>query len=246
MPDATTEGVSSINAATATVDGSVNPVGVSTSYQFEYGPTTSYGTSVPAGGSSAGSGESTVNENAAITGLQPATLYHYRIVATSGRGTTYGVDRVFTTTTWATESTPNATGAPNNRLTGVSCTSSTFCFATAYEIYNGISYAYGESWNGSTWTIQSGIEPNAGIQFAGVSCASATSCTAVGSLTETNGNVVTLAEYWNGTKWARQTTPNEPGATSNQLAGVSCATICTAVGSYTNGSGVWTLAERHQ
>ncbi|MFZ2113597.1 MAG: VCBS repeat-containing protein, partial [Solirubrobacteraceae bacterium] len=145
---------------------------------------------------------------------------------------------------WATEPTPDATGAANNRLTGVSCTSSTFCFATAYEIYNGVSYGYGESWNGSEWKIQSGIEPNAGIQFAGVSCTSSTSCTAVGSLTETNGNIVTLAYNWNGSKWTRQTTPDEP-ATANQFAGVSCtATVCIAVGSDTNDKGVWNFAAR--
>jgi hypothetical protein len=65
---------------------------------------------------------------------------------------------------WATEVTPDATGAANNRLTAVSCTSSTFCFATAYEVYDGTDYAYGESWNGGAWTIQS-FEPDSGIQL---------------------------------------------------------------------------------
>ncbi|HTC59200.1 MAG TPA: VCBS repeat-containing protein, partial [Solirubrobacteraceae bacterium] len=132
---------------------------------------------------------------------------------------------------WATTPTPDATGAPNNRLTSVSCASSTFCFATAYEVYNGTSYAYGESWNGSEWKIQSsGLEPNAGIQFAGVSCTSSTSCTAVGGLTESSGNVVTVAYNWNGSKWTHQTTPNATGAPNNRLTSVSCtsSTFCFA------------------
>ncbi len=231
-PNATTEPASALNATTVTVNGSVDPLGVATTYHFEYGTTTSYGTSVPTGGAGAGSGESAVVESANLSGLQPATLYHYRIVATNSAGTTYGVDRVFTTTSWGTETTINATGAPNNRLTGVSCSSSMFCLATGYETYNGVAYAYTESWNGSTWTAQ-GIESNGGMQLDGVSCTSSTACTAVGSLTETtSGNVVTVAERWNGIAWTRQTTINATGAPNNRLTGVSCSSsmFCLATG----------------
>jgi hypothetical protein len=160
---------------------------------------------------------------------------------TEGNGDVTTAAERWNGTKWSRQTTPNATGAPNNRLTSVSCTSSTFCLATAYEVYGGVSYAYGESWNGSEWKIQS-PESNAGIQFAGVSCTSATLCTAVGSLTETGGNIVTLAYSWNGSKWSRQTSPDEP-TTVNQFASVSCiATACTAVGSDTNDKGVWNFA----
>lgn len=240
-PTAITEPATKIGKTRATLNGTVNPNGVGTKYYFEYGETTSYGTKTTE--VSAGSGTSNLAESEIITGLKTNQLYHFRIVATNSNGTTTdGSDQTFTTTSWSTETTPNAS-VPNNRLTAVSCTSSTFCFATAYEVFNGISYAYGESWNGSEWKIQSGIEPNNGIQFAGVSCTSSTSCTAVGSRTETNGNVVTIAYNWNGTKWTHETTPDEPG-TNNRLTSVSCVSTCTAVGSYTNSAGVWNLAER--
>jgi hypothetical protein len=32
-----------------------------------------------------------------LTGLRPATTYHYRLVATNAAGKTLGVDRTFTT-----------------------------------------------------------------------------------------------------------------------------------------------------
>jgi large repetitive protein len=72
-----------------------------------------------------------------------------------------------------------------------------------------------------------------------VSCASSSSCTAVGyqyDPTEQN-----LAESWNGTSWTTQPSSNPEGATSSTLSGVSCtsSSSCTAVGS----SGEQNLAE---
>ncbi len=46
-PNATTEPASALNATTATLNGSVDPLGVATTYHFEYRTTTSYGTSIP-------------------------------------------------------------------------------------------------------------------------------------------------------------------------------------------------------
>ena len=46
---------------------------------------------------------------------------------------------------------------------------------------------------------------------AGVSCTSATACTAVG-YDASVGTTVTLAERWNGTSWKIQSTPNPTGA----------------------------------
>ena len=141
---------------------------------------------------------------------------------------------------WTSYAVPDAAGAANNRLTGVSCQSSTVCVATAYELYNGVTYAYGEIWENGVWTIHS-VNGNGGMELNGISCTSSTTCTAVGSLAESNGNIVTVAERWNGTEWTRQTTPNEPGLNSD-LASVSCISTCTAVGSDTNDIGTWAMA----
>ncbi len=77
--------------------GTVNPYGLDTHYHFEYGPTTSYGTNVPVPDAAAGSGSYSVSVSQAVTGLQPSTTYHYRLVATNSAGTREGSDQPFTT-----------------------------------------------------------------------------------------------------------------------------------------------------
>lgn len=93
-----------------------------------------------------------------------------------------------------------------------------------------------ERWNGSAWAIQSTPGLTGGQSYAnlleGVSCTSATACTAVGY---SAGPVpVTLAMRWNGTSWTLQPTadPTDAQSSDRQLEGVSClsATACRAVG----------------
>lgn len=94
-PAVTTEEATSITTTGATLNGSVNPKGASTTFEFEYGTTTSYGKKSEIG--SAGSGTSSVKESRSITGLTTGTLYHFRLVATNGNGTTNGADKTFKT-----------------------------------------------------------------------------------------------------------------------------------------------------
>jgi hypothetical protein len=83
------------STSTASFRGSVNPHGLETVYAFQFGPTTGYGAqTVPA---SVGGGTAEVKVSQAVSGLQPGAIYHVRIVATSGAGTTYGQDVMFTT-----------------------------------------------------------------------------------------------------------------------------------------------------
>jgi hypothetical protein len=96
-PAATTGPASSVTDHSAVLSGSVNPNGASTSYRFEYGPTTAYGSSTPAVG--AGSGTGAVTAGTTLSGLSPAATYHYRLVATSVGGTSTGADQTFTTGT---------------------------------------------------------------------------------------------------------------------------------------------------
>ncbi len=107
-PTATTGNASSIEATSAKLNGSVNPRGRTTTYYFEYGTSTSYGSKTPTG--DAGAGNSTKSVSATVTGLAPATTYHFRLVATSDAGTSTGSDRSFTTRTAPTVVTGSATG----------------------------------------------------------------------------------------------------------------------------------------
>jgi streptogramin lyase len=86
-----------VSQTQVTLSGAVNPEGLATTYHFEYGTSTSYGTKVPVPDATIGSGTSAVEVNQTIYDLQPATTYHFRLVATNGNGTTDEEDRTFTT-----------------------------------------------------------------------------------------------------------------------------------------------------
>jgi hypothetical protein len=78
---------------TFTLDGTVNPRGAATTYYFEYGPSSSYGSTTPATG--AGSGSADVPVTAKITITDKTALYHYRLVATHSPEMAYGMDKTF-------------------------------------------------------------------------------------------------------------------------------------------------------
>jgi hypothetical protein len=96
-PTATTGAAVGVGENEATLHGSVNPNGVATTYQFEYGATTAYGKAVPATPKGIGSGTQALSVNEAIVGLEAETTYHFRLVATNSGGTTYGSDETFIT-----------------------------------------------------------------------------------------------------------------------------------------------------
>jgi hypothetical protein len=94
-PAVQTQGAESLTASSATLLGTVNPGGLSTTWSFEYGTTVAYGTKTPA--ENIGSGTSPMTVSAPIAALAPSTSYHYRLDATSAAGTSYGPDINFTT-----------------------------------------------------------------------------------------------------------------------------------------------------
>lgn len=110
-PTATTEAATAITGTSAKLNGTVNPEGAAATYQFEYGPTTAYGTSVPVPAGSAGSGISPLAESQTIA-VQPESTYHFRITAISAEGTVHGEDRTFATS--ATRLNGMATTDPFN------------------------------------------------------------------------------------------------------------------------------------
>jgi hypothetical protein len=93
-PAATTGGAANVTFSSARVNGSVDPNGSPTSYYFQYGTTRAYGTQTAT--TPVGSGQNPVRVSVDLSGLAPATRYHYRIVAQGG-GTALGGDRTFTT-----------------------------------------------------------------------------------------------------------------------------------------------------
>jgi hypothetical protein len=94
-PTAVTGTASALTTKSAKLNGSVNPNGLATSWYFEYGTTTSYGSKTTA--KSAGTGTRPLNVSSTVTGLRAATTYHVRLVAVNGSGTGPGGDRTFVT-----------------------------------------------------------------------------------------------------------------------------------------------------
>jgi streptogramin lyase len=94
-PAVETGAATSITTTSAVVTGTVDPNAAATTYRFEYGTTTAYGSSTPV--TSAGAGDAPVVVTAQLAGLDPGVTYHYRLVATSPVGTIFGADRTFTT-----------------------------------------------------------------------------------------------------------------------------------------------------
>jgi hypothetical protein len=91
----------------ATLSAFVNPNNEETSYRFEWGTTTAYGNEAPVAGASAGAAGQEVKVAAPIAGLEENTVYHFRILATNGAGTTTSADHELRTL--------NSAGLPDNR-----------------------------------------------------------------------------------------------------------------------------------
>jgi hypothetical protein len=104
-PGVVTGSASSLAATSATLNGSVDANGRSTTWYFEYGTSTSYGSKTS---TKSASGTNAAPVSASVTGLQAGHTYHFRLVATSDGGTTNGADATFTTSGAPSVSTGSA------------------------------------------------------------------------------------------------------------------------------------------
>jgi hypothetical protein len=132
------------------------------------------------------------------------------------------------------------------RLQGDSCPSPTACVAVGDATGNSgqTTSIFAETFNGTAWTQAPIAMPRSASlsQLTGISCAAATSCTAVGSDTDAAGVSVPLVLTDSGSGWSPVTTPSlSVPDHSSSLTAVSCraAGSCMAVG--TDAGGVLTL-----
>ncbi len=94
-PTVTTMAASPVDAVSATLNGTIDPGGVSSTYHFEYGQDTNYGSQTTESDPLTGSGA--VAASGPVSGLLPNTTYHFRIVGTNGAGSITGDDLTVTT-----------------------------------------------------------------------------------------------------------------------------------------------------
>src|SRR3954469_13309042 len=115
VPSATTGGADTVTQTSAKLNGTVKPNNEATTYHFEYGTATTYGTVTPEQGPiAAGSGNT--NVSADVSGLAPGTVYHYRLVATNPSGSIPGKDKTFTTRPAVSLTTSKTEGFFNDNI----------------------------------------------------------------------------------------------------------------------------------
>src|SRR6185436_14922086 len=78
-PYVTTLPATQITGSAGTLQGAVDPNGVSTAYYFRWGTTTNFGNFTIT--NSVGSGSSTTSVSVALSGLLPLTTYYYQLIA---------------------------------------------------------------------------------------------------------------------------------------------------------------------
>jgi hypothetical protein len=94
-PAVQTGAAQAVGASGATLTGTVDPNGRATSWYFEYGTSTRYGSRTTS--RDAGSGADPGSVSIGVGGLDPGATYHFRLVARSSDGTAQGADASFRT-----------------------------------------------------------------------------------------------------------------------------------------------------
>ena len=95
LPGITSTAAREVGPTSASLRSRIDPNRGATTYHFEYGLSTAYGSRTPE--RSVGSGDTGVAVAEAIGGLQPYRRYHFRVVATNEAGRRASGNRTFTT-----------------------------------------------------------------------------------------------------------------------------------------------------
>ncbi len=145
-----------------------------------------------------------------------------------------GADAIFgwNGSTWYAFASP---GNSDTHMTGVACTSTTYCIVVGNS-YTGSGYTTAAwVWNGANWTTMNTFNPKSSWNLLNaISCLGPSRCEAVGQHAgSSTGSPYPMAEYWNGAKWTYQPTK---GAPVGFLDSVSCESPghCEAVGTDSN------------
>ncbi len=86
VPEITEVRARDASQSSVMLEAKVNPRGFLASYRFEWGPTATYGHRVPADIEPTAGGVAPVLLAAELSGLEPGTIYHYRVVTANSQG----------------------------------------------------------------------------------------------------------------------------------------------------------------
>jgi len=141
-PAAVTGSATAVTNHSVVLHANINPEGQSTSYVFQYGLTSAYGSQT--GTRRAGQGSKYVPAQLKIDGLSPGTTYHYRVEAGNKLGSTFSRDRKFTTSghplPGAITGLPTSVGSTTVTLAGTVVTQNQ---TTSFVFQYGTSTSYG-------------------------------------------------------------------------------------------------------
>ena len=168
------------------------------------------------------------------------------------KGETQTLAEMWNGTMWTVVASPNDPAGSASEFRSVSCVGSAFCAAVGYSQGGSITNSSDNlvaMWTGSAFTMAAAPNPPAGFGGAlyGVSCFSATSCTAVGQtyLNVGGSQSNTQGQTWDGQSWTIVSTPNGPVSTTlGYSSGVDCLTdwACVSVGDAYDGTNSHPLA----
>jgi hypothetical protein len=256
-PTVTTKPASSVKDSTATLNASINPNGQATTFYFEYGTSTSYGTKTAA--KSIGSGRSSMNVSVTAAGLAPSVAYHVRVIATNAGGTSSGSDQTFTTTGPPIVRSGSAAGIGSNgaTLTGSVDPSG---HSTQWYFQYGPSTSYGlvapahSASSGGVRSVSetvSGLTPGKTYHFRLVGTNSSGTSSSADATFTTAGSAVTLTASTTTVIWRRAVT-----LTGKVASGRGNETVAVFAQRYASGSftalatvltdpgGTWSLVVR--
>jgi hypothetical protein len=170
-PTVTTAAATALALTGATLNGTVSANGAATAVNFEYGPTTAYGLSLPAGSLLASASNAVVSTS--LSGLTCASTYHFRITANNGTGNTIlGSDVSFSTLPCGvavpTVTTAAATAQAMTSVTLNGNVSANGAVTTVSFDY-GLTSAYGSTLSVATLVANSSNSPIA-ASLAGLTC----------------------------------------------------------------------------
>ena len=162
----------------------------------------------------------------------------------TGTGDAQPLAEAWNGTKWHIQAVPLPRKAPGGALSAVSCTAPSACTATGTN-FSTTGPTLAERWNGTNWRVQPTPNPpnfttsREEVALNGVSCTSATACTASGQYAP-GGKAAYFIEAWNGRSWRLVTAPLPAGFAQGALNGMSCAPArCAAVGAWSGGPSPW-------
>ena len=158
-----------VTAFSATLNGGVNPNGLATTANYQWGLTNAYGNSTPV--QSVGSGTQQVFiDGGEITGLSCGTVYHFRATATNANGTSFGNDITFSTGTCspaAFTGVATVVGMTTANLVGAANPNGT---ATTARVQWGTTTAYGNETPEQSMGSGFDTVPLTSVPIAGLTC----------------------------------------------------------------------------